>query len=79
MKTCNISIIKGRPAVAGSRTQDTFGLSRQCSATEPRQPYLALFVWPNSSNLAPRLASPISYSPIDMNIEVGWSLFHSKE
>ena len=23
---------------AGSRTQDTSGLSRQCSATEPRQP-----------------------------------------
>ena len=29
---------KGRPAVAGSRTQDTSGLSRQCSATEPQQP-----------------------------------------
>ena len=27
-----------RPAVAGSRTQDTSGLSCQCSATEPRQP-----------------------------------------
>ena len=27
-----------KPAVARSRTQDTFGLSRQCCATEPRQP-----------------------------------------
>ena len=27
-----------KPAVAGSRTQDTSGLSRQCSATEPQQP-----------------------------------------
>ena len=27
-----------RPAAAGSRTQDTSGLSRQRSATEPRQP-----------------------------------------
>ena len=27
-----------RSAAAGSRTQDTSGLSRQCSATEPRQP-----------------------------------------
>ena len=27
-----------KPAVTGSRTQDTSGLSRQCSATEPRQP-----------------------------------------
>ena len=26
------------PAVAGSQTQDTSGLSRQCSATEPQQP-----------------------------------------
>ena len=26
-----------RPAVAGSRTQDTSGLSCQCSATEPQQ------------------------------------------
>ena len=26
-----------KPAVAGSRTQDTSGLSRQCSATEPQQ------------------------------------------
>ena len=24
-----------KPAVAGSRTQDTSGLSHQCSATEP--------------------------------------------
>ena len=27
-----------RPAATRSRTQDTPGLSRQCSATEPRQP-----------------------------------------
>ena len=27
-----------RPAAARSRTQDTSGLSRQCSGTEPRQP-----------------------------------------
>ena len=27
-----------KPAVAGSRTQDTSGLSCQCSATEPQQP-----------------------------------------
>ena len=27
-----------KPAVAGSRTQDTSGLSRKCSATEPQQP-----------------------------------------
>ena len=27
-----------RQAVAGSRTQDTSGLSHQCAATEPRQP-----------------------------------------
>ena len=27
-----------RPAAPRSRTQDTSGLSRQCSATEPRQP-----------------------------------------
>ena len=27
-----------KPAVAGSQTQDTSGLSRQCSATEPQQP-----------------------------------------
>ena len=27
-----------KPAVTGSRTQDTSGLSRQCSATEPQQP-----------------------------------------
>ena len=27
-----------RPAAAGSRTQDTSGLSHQCSATELQQP-----------------------------------------
>ena len=27
-----------KPAFAGSQTQDTSGLSRQCSATEPQQP-----------------------------------------
>ena len=27
-----------KPAVTGNRTQDTSGLSRQCSATEPQQP-----------------------------------------
>ena len=27
-----------KPAAAGSRTQDTSGLSCQCSATEPQQP-----------------------------------------
>ena len=27
-----------KPAVAGSQTQDTSGLSLQCSATEPQQP-----------------------------------------
>ena len=27
-----------KPAATGSRTQDTSGLSRQCSDTEPRQP-----------------------------------------
>ena len=28
-----------RPAIAGSQTQDTSGLSHQCSATEPQQPH----------------------------------------
>ena len=58
---------KWKPAVAGSQTQDTSGLSRQCSATEPQQPdnhqpsqssiCTALNIWKGYESLV------LSYSP----------------
>ena len=38
LKIAKFFLVKKRAAAAGSRTQDTSGLSRQYSATEPRQP-----------------------------------------
>ena len=63
-----------RPAVAGSQTQDTSGLSHQCSATEPRQPdNLKLVVHLTGKVTAQAIARPIyaccecNYSKITLN------------
>ena len=66
-----------RPAAAGSRTQDTSGLSRQCSATEPRQPdshqpsqssmYTAQVVL-NASVVHPPTTENLSYNSFGSNL-----------
>ena len=69
-----------KPAVARSRTQDTSGLSRQCSATEPRQPDDHQ---PSQSSICTAqvvlnasVANPAATQYVPSELRQGYRLFH---